>query len=120
MRGFLYLFVCLTNLAQAEISINNEQLSINSGLYNIAQNLGQTVGNNLFHIFDRFSLEQGETAQFSGDNSIQNIISRVVGGKASVINGTIQSTIPNADFYLLNPWIKTNCEVKSASSVFCS
>ncbi|WP_353571005.1 hypothetical protein [Candidatus Albibeggiatoa sp. nov. BB20] len=70
--------VCLTNIAQAEISMNNEPFSIDNGLYDISQNLGQTVGNNQFHSFDRFSLDAGETAQFSGSEQIQNVISRVV------------------------------------------
>ncbi|MCV6637588.1 filamentous hemagglutinin N-terminal domain-containing protein [Candidatus Albibeggiatoa sp. nov. NOAA] len=104
MRVFLYLLVCLTNIAQAEISVNNQPLSINNGLYNISQDLGQTIGSNLFHSFDRFNLNQGEIAQFSGSNQIQNIISRVVGGEASFINGTIRSNIPDANFYLLNPY----------------
>ena len=104
MRGFLCLLMSLTNLAQAEISINNEQLSINDKLYDISQDLGKTVGSNLFHTFDRFNLKQGEIAQFSGHDSIQNVISRVIGGEPSFINGTLRSTIPNADFYFLNPY----------------
>ncbi|MCV6638602.1 filamentous hemagglutinin N-terminal domain-containing protein [Candidatus Albibeggiatoa sp. nov. NOAA] len=105
MRAIVWVFVCVvTSAAQAEISINNAQLSIDSGLYNISQDVGQTVGNNLFHTFDSFNLNQGEIAQFSGNDSIQNIISRVIGGETSLINGTIRSTIPNADFYFLNPY----------------
>ncbi|WP_353570393.1 filamentous hemagglutinin N-terminal domain-containing protein [Candidatus Albibeggiatoa sp. nov. BB20] len=98
------LFVCVTNIAQAEISINNAPLSSNNGLYDISQDLGQTVGNNLFHTFDSFNLNQNEIAQFFGSDSIRNIISRVTGGEPSFINGTIRSTIPNADFYFLNPY----------------
>jgi filamentous hemagglutinin family protein len=105
MFRFLYLpLLCLASTVQAEISINNQQLSIKNGLYDISQNLGQTVGNNLFHSFDTFNLNAGEIAQFSGSNSIQNIISRVIGGEQSFINGTIRSTILNADFYFLNPY----------------
>ncbi|MCV6637610.1 filamentous hemagglutinin N-terminal domain-containing protein [Candidatus Albibeggiatoa sp. nov. NOAA] len=103
MRRFLCLLACLTNVAQAEISINSEQLSINDGLYNIPQELGQTVGSNLFHSFDRFNLNAGETAQFIGSEQIQNVISRVIGGEPSLINGTIRSLMPNANFYFLNP-----------------
>ncbi len=101
----IFIFMCLANIAQAEILINNTQLqlSTNEQVYDIKQDLGQTVGNNLFHTFERFNLNQGEIAQFSGHDSIQNIITRVVGGEASFINGTIRSTIPNADFYFLNP-----------------
>ncbi|WP_353572101.1 filamentous hemagglutinin N-terminal domain-containing protein [Candidatus Albibeggiatoa sp. nov. BB20] len=99
----LWLFVCATNIAQADISINNQQLSTNNELYDISQDLGQTVGNNLFHSFDRFNLNAGEIAQFSGSAQIQNVISRVIGNEPSLINGTIRSLMPNADFYFLNP-----------------
>ncbi|MCV6638798.1 filamentous hemagglutinin N-terminal domain-containing protein [Candidatus Albibeggiatoa sp. nov. NOAA] len=110
MRAIVWMSVCMiiSNAAQAEISVN--QLSVNSyqlpaidGVYNIPQALGQMVGSNLFHTFDSFNVNQGEIAQFSGSDSIQNIISRVIGSESSFINGTIRSTIPNADFYLLNP-----------------
>ncbi len=52
------IFVCVTNIAQADISVNNNQLSSNNRLYDILQNLGQTVGNNLFHTFGTFNLDQ--------------------------------------------------------------
>ncbi|MEK7990782.1 MAG: filamentous hemagglutinin N-terminal domain-containing protein [Thiotrichaceae bacterium] len=101
----LLTLACLSTVAQAEISINNDQLSINNEkTFDITQNLGQTIGNNLFHSFDSFNLNQGEIAQFSGSEQIQNIISRVIGGEASFINGTIRSTIPDANFYFLNPY----------------
>ncbi|WP_353571366.1 filamentous hemagglutinin N-terminal domain-containing protein [Candidatus Albibeggiatoa sp. nov. BB20] len=97
--------MCLMNIAQADISINNKPLSINNeSIFNITQDLGQAVGNNLFHSFDNFNLDAGETAQFSGLGHIQNVISRVIGGEPSFINGTIRSTIPSADFYFLNPY----------------
>ncbi|MCK5877973.1 MAG: filamentous hemagglutinin N-terminal domain-containing protein, partial [Candidatus Marithrix sp.] len=41
---------------------------------------------------------------FSGPNDVQNIISRVTGGNPSNIDGLIRLTIPNADFYFLNPY----------------
>ncbi|MCV6637606.1 hypothetical protein [Candidatus Albibeggiatoa sp. nov. NOAA] len=78
MCRFLCLLVCLTNMAQVEISINN-------GLYNIPQEFGQTVGSNLFHSFDSFNLNAGETAQFIGSEKIRNVISRVTGNEPSLI-----------------------------------
>lgn len=56
----------------------------------IEAELGQQMGNNLFHSFERFNLNTGEMATFSGPNSIQNIISRVTGGNRSEIDGTIR------------------------------
>src|SRR5262249_41693076 len=60
-------------------------------------------GPNLFHSFDRFSVGTNDTARFSGPTGIVNILSRVTGGQQSVIDGRLQSTIPGANLYLLNP-----------------
>src|SRR5262249_53729289 len=46
---------------------------------------------------------QGETATFTGPESVTNVISRVTGGELSEIDGTLRSTIPGADVWLLNP-----------------
>lgn len=71
--------------------------------YQIGAELGRQVGGNLFHSFDQFSLNTGESAIFSGPNSVTNIIGRVTGGNESFIDGTLRSTIPGANLYLLNP-----------------
>jgi len=60
-------------------------------------------GPNLFHSFDRFSVGTRDVASFQGPSGITNILSRVTGGQLSEIDGTIQSTIPGANLYLLNP-----------------
>jgi filamentous hemagglutinin family protein len=70
--------------------------------YAITPNLGRQTGGNLFHSVSQFSLSSGEKAIFSGPAGISAIITRVTGG-ASSINGTISSTIPGADLYLVNP-----------------
>jgi filamentous hemagglutinin family protein len=72
--------------------------------YQIDADLGQRHGSNLFHSFQKFNLTNLESATFSGPNSVQNVISRVTGGHPSSIDGTIRSTIPNADMYFLNPY----------------
>ncbi|HHB92125.1 MAG TPA: filamentous hemagglutinin N-terminal domain-containing protein, partial [Thioploca sp.] len=71
--------------------------------FQITSDLGQQYGNNLFHSFQDFNLQSHESAIFSGSNDINNVISRVTGDKPSNIDGLIRSTIPNADFYFLNP-----------------
>jgi len=71
--------------------------------YLIGADLGQQRGGNLFHSFQYFNLDRYDSATFSGPNSVQNLISRVTGGKSSRIFGTLRSTIPDADFYFLNP-----------------
>jgi filamentous hemagglutinin family protein len=72
--------------------------------FQIEAQLGQQIGDNLFHSFQDFNLQDFESATFSGPNSVQNVISRVTGGNSSHINGLIRSTIPNADMYFLNPY----------------
>jgi filamentous hemagglutinin family protein len=74
-----------------------------SGDFEIGDALGTRRGDNLFHSFERFSLDAGERATFSGPEEIRNVISRVTGGERSDIDGTIKSTIAGADFYFLNP-----------------
>jgi filamentous hemagglutinin family protein len=60
-------------------------------------------GPNLFHSFDRFSIGTGDTVTFTGPAGIANILSRVTGGQRSEIDGRLQSTIPGANLFLLNP-----------------
>ncbi len=72
----------------------------------VTPDLGKRAGGNLFHSFRQFDLARGETATFTGPASgpaVQNVLARVTGGSASSIDGTIRCTIPNADFYLVNP-----------------
>jgi filamentous hemagglutinin family protein len=64
---------------------------------------GTQGGANLFHSFQQFGLSQGQIANFLSNPSIQNILSRVVGGDPSVINGLIQLTGGNSNLYIMNP-----------------
>ncbi|HAG82912.1 MAG TPA: hypothetical protein DCL61_17560, partial [Cyanobacteria bacterium UBA12227] len=60
-------------------------------------------GRNLFHSFEKFGLSDGQIANFMSNPQIQNILGRVVGGDASIINGLIQVTGGNSNLYLMNP-----------------
>lgn len=101
-------FCCwLPALSGAEIITDGtlgHAIQLTGSNYQITADLGQQRGNNLFHSFERFNLLSGEIATFSGAGEIQNIISRVTGGTASHIDGTIRSEIPNANLYLINPY----------------
>ena len=77
--------------------------TLNGPIFDIGANLGQQVGGNLFHSFSEFSVDSGEVANFTGPGSVNNIIGRVTGGSVSSINGTIKSSISDADLYLINP-----------------
>ncbi|MFI3195336.1 MAG: filamentous hemagglutinin N-terminal domain-containing protein [Methylococcaceae bacterium] len=69
----------------------------------IPQDLGKIEGHNLFHSFSEFNINSGQLVEFSGGNTLQNVISRVTGGDLSQINGELKSSIANANFYLINP-----------------
>jgi filamentous hemagglutinin family protein len=60
-------------------------------------------GANLFHSFEEFDVNAGEVANFLSNEQIRNIISRVVGGDASYINGLLQVSGGNSNLFLLNP-----------------
>lgn len=63
---------------------------------------GTTRGNNLFHSFSEFSLNNNETAVFIPENNIVNILSRVTGANPSSILGTL-GVSGNANLFFLNP-----------------
>jgi filamentous hemagglutinin family protein len=71
--------------------------------YQIPASKGALSGSNLFFSFSRFGLDTGESATFTGPDSVRRIVSRVTGGNASSINGLIRSEISGADLYLINP-----------------
>ncbi|MDY6937037.1 MAG: CHAT domain-containing protein [Cyanobacteriota bacterium] len=60
-------------------------------------------GENLFHSFDRFGLEAGQSATFLANPQLENILGRVTGGDASIINGLLQVSGGNANLFLMNP-----------------
>jgi filamentous hemagglutinin family protein len=69
----------------------------------IPDTVGQTRGQNLFHSFGRFDLSAGESATFTGPDTIHNVITRVTGA-ASMIDGTLQCDIAGANFFFINPF----------------
>lgn len=60
-------------------------------------------GANLFHSFDQFGLTETEAANFIADPAIQNILGRIIGGDASIIDGLLQVSNSSANLYLINP-----------------
>jgi len=77
----------------------------NGNTYNIGG--GTQAGANLFHSFVEFGLNPDEVANFLSNPQIDNILGRVTGGNASVIQGLIQLTGSNSNLYLMNPngWV---------------
>jgi len=79
-----------------------------SGQMTIPQDLGTSVGPNLFHSFATFSIDAGESLSFTAIDPFDNVISRVTGGAASTIDGPLSSSISNsggggANLWLINP-----------------
>ena len=63
---------------------------------------GTQAESNLFHSFEDFSVEAGNTAFFNNGAEISNIISRVTGSNISEINGVIKAN-GEANLVLINP-----------------
>ncbi|MHC0066550.1 CHAT domain-containing protein [Nostoc sp. UIC 10890] len=60
-------------------------------------------GVNLFHSFQQFGISPEQIANFQASPALQNILGRITGGNASVINGLIQVTGGNPNLFLMNP-----------------
>jgi filamentous hemagglutinin family protein len=71
--------------------------------YLIPDSLGTTTGSNLFHSFQIFGINQGQSATFTGPDTITHVISRVTGGEVSTIDGLLRSQVGQAHFFLINP-----------------
>ena len=93
--------------AQAEISPANDGTGtiVNPAGNHLDITGGQLSGDgaNLFHSFTRFGLDQGQTANFLANPNLQNILGRVTGGEASLINGLLQISGGSPNLYLMNP-----------------
>jgi filamentous hemagglutinin family protein len=63
---------------------------------------GAIRGKNLFHSFQEFNIGEGRGTYFTNPTGIENIISRVTGGQASNLQGTL-GVLGNANLFLLNP-----------------
>jgi filamentous hemagglutinin family protein len=103
--GFIITLLIIVN-SPAEVILDGSfgsHDSLTGPQFDVRAELGKQVGHNLFHSFERFNLNAGEIATFSGPNDLENVISRVTGGTPSTLDGTIRSTIPQANMYFLNP-----------------
>jgi filamentous hemagglutinin family protein len=91
--------------AQAQITpaVKDTNTIVNQTGNNFNITGGTQAGANLFHSFQKFGLDQGQIANFLSNPSIQNILGRVTGGDASVINGQIKVTGGISNLYLINP-----------------
>jgi filamentous hemagglutinin family protein len=63
---------------------------------------GASRGNNLFHSFADFNVSPGQRLYFANPTAIENIVSRVTGGRESSIWGTL-SVLGDANLLIINP-----------------
>ncbi len=63
---------------------------------------GATRNSNLFHSFNEFNINNGQTVYFLNPAGIENILTRVTGGNASNIFGTL-GVDGAANLFLINP-----------------
>ncbi|MDJ0734609.1 MAG: S-layer family protein [Nostocaceae cyanobacterium] len=118
LLGFaLFIKTPLPTLAQTQINVDgtlptniNKLNNINNRVYKITGGARPNNAINLFHSFQDFSIQSGDTVRFVHDSGIENIINRVTGGSPSHIDGTIQTLINgsidnrgNANLFILNP-----------------
>jgi filamentous hemagglutinin family protein len=76
------------------VKTQNNQINISGGTQ---------AGSNQFHSFQQFGVNAGQTANFLSNPNISNILGRVTGGDASLINGILKVSGSNANLYLINP-----------------
>jgi filamentous hemagglutinin family protein len=76
-------------------------------VFEIPESLGERpgAGPNLLHSFAVFDLARGDRAIFGADPALrtERIISRVTGGRPSLLYGALESRVAGADLYFLNP-----------------
>lgn len=93
----------LPAIAQITASPNSTTLVTPNAQNQLAITGGIQAGSNLFHSFEQFGLNQGQAANFQVNGSIANILGRVTGNQASVIDGMLSVSGSNANLYLMNP-----------------
>ena len=122
--GALLTVACVTPV-RAEVVLQGVPGTL-TGAITVNGNVGQTKGTNLFHSFSVFNIlrggtyaggqvvpASGESVTFTpptGGGPITNVINRVTGGtsaftlqKSSLIDGALNSSIPGANFWFINP-----------------
>lgn len=87
-------------LGQEASTVNNSTL-IKGGNADLV-NGGAQRGSNLFHSFTEFSINNGQRVYFANPSGVQNILTRVTGGNASNILGTL-GVDGAANLFIINP-----------------
>ncbi|MEJ6479795.1 filamentous hemagglutinin N-terminal domain-containing protein [Nostoc punctiforme UO1] len=84
-------------------SLGTENSVVNSNANTDLIDGGARRGANLFHSFGEFNVREGRAALFSNPAGIDNILSRVTGGRPSNIFGKLGVADGNANLFFINP-----------------
>lgn len=79
------------------------QVNVNGNQFDISGGTLSSDGSNLFHSFEQLNLDANQIANFVSQPNIQNILGRINGGNASIIDGLLQVSGGNSNLFLLNP-----------------
>ncbi len=88
------------SLGQEASRLNQNQI-INGARFDEIDG-GATRGSNLFHSFSEFNINEGQRVYFANPTGVENILTRVTGGNASNIFGTL-GVAGAANLFLINP-----------------
>lgn len=72
-------------------------------IFNIHGGSLSVDGTNLFHSLQEFGLSTHQIANFLANPQLRNILTRIVGGNPSVVDGLIQVTGGTPNLFLMNP-----------------
>ncbi|NEO93167.1 MAG: filamentous hemagglutinin N-terminal domain-containing protein, partial [Moorea sp. SIO3G5] len=102
LTGILWVIPTIAQPIQSDGTTDTEVIQ-DGNRFDIDGGTRSGDGSNLFHSFQEFGLDQDQIVNFLSQPGIKNILNRVTGGNASVINGLIQVTGGNANLFLMNP-----------------
>lgn len=97
--------ILITPKAQAQITAepNSTNTVVNRNGDTFTIQGGIQIDKNVFHSLQKFGLDNNQIADFVTNPGTKNVLGRITGGDASVINGLIKVTGSNANLYLMNP-----------------
>jgi filamentous hemagglutinin family protein len=90
-------------LAQVAPAIDGTGTIVTPNANQIDVTGGTRTGANLFHSFSQFGVRPEQIVNFESSPALQNILGRVSGGNASVIEGLVRVSGGNANLFLMNP-----------------
>ena len=104
--GLSSIVIVNTSVAQVipDSTLGNESSIVNNSAEPNTKNIdgGAIRDENLFHSFQEFNIEAGQTVNFNNPEGIAHIFGRVTGNNPSEILGTL-GVLGSADLFLLNP-----------------